>query len=460
MVDDVSHSAAALEQNDDLEAVLRGDDATAATFLRLLPHPADIVDSLRVVVVREWPRLLRLLPDDSMRADVVALLEESERATLLILLDPGEIGRLLQNLETDDATDVIEELGPQEQRQALQSLEPEERAEIEELLRFEPDTAGGLMQIERAQVVKDATVDDAIARVRALVDDDIKVFGVYVVDTDERLLGIVGLARLLLHRGDSKISEIMEPPVYKLTPDVDQEQVAWLFKKYSAVSLPVVDREGRMLGRILYDDVMHVVSEEAEEDALKQAGTSTEELLYRDRVLPIARVRLPWLVTTLFGSLVSATLLFWYEPVIQQAVILASFIPVITAMGGNVGTQSATILTRGLATGRVNASEFASTLWREMRVGIVMGTVCGVVVGVVSVIFFSHGKLMLGAVVFVAMLAAMTAAASMGTIAPTMMRRLGVDPAIASGPFVTTANDITGIIIYMSTALVFLDYLK
>ncbi len=446
--------------SDDLQAVLRGDDATASTFLRLLPHPADVVESLRVVEVKEWPRLLRLVPDEVERAEAISLLEESERAALLGLLDPEEIGRLVRNLETDDAADVIEELPPQEQREALQSLQPEERAQVEELLQFAPDTAGGLMQMERAQVQRGASINEAIQRVRELVEEDIQVHGVYVVDADERLVGIVDIARLLLSKPDKAIGDIMEPPVAKVTPDVDQEQVAALFKKYSAVSLPVVDREGRMLGRILHDDIIHVVAEEAEEDALKQAGTSAEELLYRDKVFPVARIRLPWLITTLIGSLVSATLITLYTEVLEQAVMLAAFVPVITAMGGNVGTQSATILTRGLATGRVNLSDISRILFREFRVGLVMGTVCGGVVGVIGTFVFARGKPMLGVVVFVAMLAGMTAAASVGTLAPAMMKKVGIDPAIASGPFVTTANDIVGIIIYMSTALLFLDYLK
>lgn len=446
--------------NDDLEAVLRADDATAGSFLRLLPHPADVVEALRVLEVSEWPRLLRLVADEAERAEAVALLEEPERQALLILLDPGEIGRLVKNLETDDATDVIEDLEPHEQRQALQSLEPAERAQVEELLQFAPDSAGGLMQTELASVNKTQTVQDAIARVRELVEQDIAIHFVYVLDENERLVGSVNVAQLLVHRGDKSVLQIMEPPIAKVTPDVDQEQVAALFKKYSIVALPVVDREGRLLGRILHDDIIHVVSEEAEEDALKQAGTSAEELLYRDRVFPIARVRLPWLLTTLAGSLVSAGLIAVYSGVIAQAVILTAFIPVITAMGGNVGTQSATILTRGLATGRVNFSDLAGILFREFRVGLVMGVVCGIVVGGAGTFLFADGNPVLGLVVFLAMLAAMTAAATVGALAPAAMKRFGVDPAIASGPFVTTANDIVGIVIYMSTALVFLDYLK
>ena len=446
--------------NDDLEAVLRADDATAASFLRLLPHPADVVESLRVVEVSEWPRLLRLVTDDAERAEAVSLLEEPERQALLILLDPGEIGQLVKNLETDDATDVIEDLDPQEQREALQSLTPEGRAQVEELLQFAPDSAGGLMQTELASVKKTQTVQDAIARVRELVEQDIAVHYIYVLDDDERLVGLIDVAHLLVHRGDKTAVSVMEPSIVRVTPDVDQEQVAALFKKYSIVSLPVVDREGRLLGRILHDDVIHVVSEEAEEDALKQAGTSAEELLYRDRVIPIARVRLPWLITTLFGSMVSATLITFYSGMLKQAVILVAFIPVITAMGGNVGTQSATILTRGLATGRVNMADLASILFREFRVGLVMGAACGVVVGGAGTFLFADGNPVLGIVVFLAMLAAMTAAATVGALAPAAMKRMGVDPAIASGPFVTTANDIVGIVIYMSTALVFLDYLK
>jgi magnesium transporter len=446
--------------NDDLEAVLRADDVTASSFLRLLPHPADVVESLRVVEVKEWPRLLRLVLDEGERAEAVALLEEGERAALLEMLEPDEIGRLVKNLETDDAVDLVEELDPPERREALQSLQPEERKTVEELLQYAPDTAGGLMQTERAQVHQTATVETAIACVRDLVEQEIEVHFVYIVDDEEHLLGLVDLPKLLLNKRERKVSELMVPPLVKVTPDVDQEQVAQLFKKYAVVSVPVVDKDGKMVGRILHDDVIDVVVEEAEEDQLKQAGTSAEELLYRDQVFPIARVRLPWIVINLFGSLVSATLLYLYQPIVEQALILASFVPVITAMGGNVGTQSATILTRGFATGRVAMGDFAQVLWREMRVGILMGLICGTGVGLVAVFVFSRAHPALGVVVFIAMVAAMTAAATTGALAPAAMKRLGIDPAIAAGPFVTTANDSVGIIIYMSTALLFLERLK
>jgi len=446
--------------NDDLEAVLLSDDATAGAFLRLLPHPADVVEALRAVEIKDWPRLLRLVPDDAERAETVAILEEDERSRLLDLLEPGEIGALIRNLDSDDATDVLEDLEPSEQKEALQSLSADERAQYEELLRYEPDTAGGIMQVERAQVRRNQTVDDAIQCVRALVEDDTQVHTVWVVDEADRLVGIVDIASLLLHRKETPIQELVEAPVAKVLPDVDQEQVARIFKKYGMYSLPVVDKEGKMIGRILHDDVIDVVVEEAEEDALKQAGTSTEELLYRDQAFSIARIRLPWLLVTMMGSLVSAKMIHLFSGVLDEAIILAAFVPVVTAMGGNVGSQSATILTRGLATGRVDMSDMASTIFRELRVGMMMGAFCGVVVGAVAAAFFSDGHMMLGVVVCVAMIAAMTVAATVGTMAPALMERAGIDPAIASGPFVTTANDSIGIVIYLSTALFFLDELR
>ncbi len=446
--------------NDDLAAVLLADDVTAGAFLRLLPHPADVVEALRAVDLDHWPRLLRLVVDDVERAETVAILEEDERSRLLDLLPADEIGVLIRNLDSDDATDVLEELEPSEQKEALQALSADDRARVEELLRYPPDTAGGIMQVERAQVLRTQTVDDAVECVRALVEQDTQVYNVYVVDEQERLVGVVDIAALLLNRRDRVIGEIVESPIARVLPDLDQEHVARLFKKYSMFSLPVVDKEGRMLGRILHDDVIDVVVEEAEEDALKQAGTSTEELLYRDRVLAIARVRLPWLIVTLAGSLVSAKLIYLFSGVLQSAIVLAAFVPVVTAMGGNVGSQSATILTRGLATGRIDMSDMATVAFREFRVGLVMGVICGGVVGGVASLLFSDGKHMLGLVVFVAMVAAMTVAATVGSLAPAVMKRAGIDPAIASGPFVTTANDSIGIIIYLSTALFFLDELK
>lgn len=444
--------------SDDLRAVLRGDDGAAQAFLYLLPHPADIAEALEALEPAEWPRLLRLIPDEERRAEVVSLLDEPER--LAEHLPPEDLGPLLRQMETDDAADLLAELDPHERVEALKSLDEEDRADVEALLQYPEDSAGGIMQTELVEVLDDATVDEAIHRVRELVDEGVEVHKVFVVDRQERLCGTVELVDLLLHHNDEPLAKLMSPPVATATPFLDQEEVVALFRKYDLVALPVVDDQGRLLGRILHDDVVDVLDEEAEEDALRMAGTDVEELLYRDRAFAVARVRLPWLLVNLFGSLVSGWLLHLYEPVLAQAILIASFIPVITAMGGNVGTQSATILTRGFATGRLDLDDVPRLVFKEFRVGLLMGLICGGGVSLVATFLFAGGRYHLGLVVLCAMVAAMTTAAVVGTLAPAVMKRFGVDPAIASGPFVTTANDIIGIVIYMSTALAFLEHLK
>lgn len=446
--------------SDDLRAVLRGDDVSCRVFLRLVSHPADIVEAMRWVDAEEWPRILRLLDDDETRAEVVALLEEGETEELVEHLTADEFGPLLRQMDSDDAADFLAELDPEEQREALESLDADERRDVESLLSYPDDSAGGIMQVERVEVPESATINESIEKVRALVDDGVEIHRVYVADERGLLSGYVELVSLLLHHGDEPIAKYIEPIVAKVTPLVDQEEVAALFRKYDLVSLPVVDENGRMLGRIVHDDIVDVLQEEADEDLLRFAGTDAEELLYRDRALPIARVRLPWLAVNLLGSLMSATLISLYEPILTQAIVIAAFVPVITAMGGNVGTQSATILTRGLATGRLDLSDVPRLAFKELRVGLIMGALCGLTVGAIAALFFDDGKGYLGLVVGLAMISAMTVAAVVGALAPAAMERFGIDPAIASGPFVTTANDIVGIVIYMSTALLFLDQLK
>jgi magnesium transporter len=445
--------------DEDLTAILRGDDAMARTFLALVRHPADITESLRYLEPEEWPRVLSLIDDIETRSEVVATFDDHEREQLFEHLDNSAIGLLVREMESDDAADVVGELEPADRSEALNELPLEERRAVEELLSYPEDSAGGIMQLERAQVRQDARIADAIDRVRELADAGFAVHRVYVVDDDEKLIGSVDIVALVLHRPEMKISELIEPPVATVTPLVDQEVVADMFRKYDLVSIPVVDDSGRLIGRILFDDVQDVVHEEAEEDVLRMAGTDMEELLYRDQPVRIALVRLPWIGINLFGSLISALLLHLYEPVIVQALVLAAFVPVITAMGGNVGTQSATILTRGLATGRIDISELPRTVWREFQVGVFMGVTCGLLVGVIAAVFFAPGKAILGVIVALAMVSAMTTAAVVGTLAPVLLKRFGIDPAIASGPFVTTANDIIGIVIYMSSAMLFLDLL-
>jgi magnesium transporter len=448
----------------DIEAVLRADDGTAGSYLRLLPHPADVVESLRAVDVHEWPRLLRLVSDEQERADAIALLEDGERTALLVLLEPSEIGDLVKNLETDDAADVIEELQPEEQREALAGMQPEERAQVEGLLRFAPDTAGGLMQVERAQVRTNETVDAAIARVRALVDEDIAVHGVYVVDERDRLVGIMDLAKLLVNRADKKIADIMAPPVVKLTPDIDQEKVAALFKKYSQVSLPVVDADGRMLGRVLHDDVMHVAAGAATEDIQKVGGTEALSGPYLGvRMREMIKKRAGWLTILFVGEMLTASAMSYFEREIERAVVLALFVPLIISSGGNSGSQASTLIIRALALGEVAVKDWPHVLRRELVSGITLGLILGAV-GAVRVIvwalaFHMYGPhfVLIAATVGISLVGVVLWGTVSGSMLPFALRRVGFDPASASAPFVATLIDVTGLVIYFSAAsLIFL----
>lgn len=440
--------------------LLNKDDAEIAEHINSIAHPADISEFFRHIPVKEWPRLLNLISDDEVRAAVVFDFERSEWLQLLPLLSPEEIAKIINKLETDDAADLLADIPLPERLDALRLLSQKDRHQVQQLLRYPEDSAGGIMQLELALVSEDKTVQDAINIVRQLVEEDVEVLSVLVVDHNRRLVGALALVDLLLNKATTKVASIMDKDLVFVKPLLDQEKVAAIFKKYDLLSIPVVDDSGRVLGRIVVDDVVDVLTEEAEEDALHMAGTSTEELLHEGAVFATARVRLPWLGVALCCSLVNGFLLNYFEPIMAQALIIFSLIPVVTAMGGNVGTQSATILIRGFATGKFELSDVSKFLFKEVRVGMLMGIVCGSFAALVSTFLLSHANFYLGLVVFLAMVAGMMTATVLGVIAPSLLKRLNFDPAIASGPFVTSLNDIAGIVIYMLIASAFITHLQ
>lgn len=440
--------------------LLKKDNETIRQYLNSIVHAADINEFFRLIDISEWPRLLRLIDDEEERAAVVFGFERDEWKKLLPLLSPKEIANVIKELETDDAADLLADIPLPERFETLRLLSQKERVQVQQLLRYPQDSAGGIMQLELALVTEDAIVQDAITIVRELVEEDVEVLSVLVVDHHRRLVGTLALVDLLLNKSTTKVSSIMDKDFVFVKPLVDQEEVAAMFKKYDLLSLPVIDDNGRVLGRIVVDDVVDVMAEEALEDALHMAGTSTEELLHQTAVLATVRVRLPWLAVALCCSLLSGMLVHFFEATVAQAVIIFSFIPVITAMGGNVGTQSATLLIRGFSTGKFDLTNVSAFLYKEIRVGLLMGIIYGAFTGLVATVFLSNYNIYLGIVVFFAMVAGMMTAASLGVIAPTLLKRLNFDPAIASGPFVTTLNDIAGILIYMLICSAFINKLQ
>lgn len=440
--------------------LLAKDDESIRHHIASIVHTADINEFFRQVDIKEWPRLLHLIDDKDDRAEVVFGFDRDEWKQLLPLLSAQDIAQIIKRLETDDAADLLADIPLPKRIEALRLLSQQERIQVQQLLRYPEDSAGGIMQLELALVTEDANVQDAIDMVRKLVEEDVEVLSVMVVDQHRRLVGTLALVDLLLNKATTKVSSIMDKDVVFVKPLLDQEEVAALFKKYDLLSLPVVDEQGRVLGRIVVDDVVDVMAEEAEEDVFHMAGTTAEELLYQRAVFATARVRMPWLGIALCCSLVSGFLLHYFEATVEKAVFILSFVPVITAMGGNVGTQSATLLIRGFATGKFDLKNVPSFLYKEVRVGLLMGVVYGSFSALLATFVLTKYNFYLGMVVFIAMSLGMMTAAVMGVIAPSILKKLGVDPAIASGPFVTTLNDITGIAIYMIIASVFLNQLQ
>ncbi|MBN4077420.1 magnesium transporter [Sulfobacillus acidophilus] len=443
----------------EIHTLLKGDDESLRAYFQSLPHAADITEFLEKIDLNSWPRLLYLIDDTEKRAEVVSKIDETSWSQLLAKLAPDEIAALLKQMESDDATDIVSILPLQVRVEALKRLPTKERLNLQQLLKYPDDSAGGIMQIERAQVREDAQVSDAINRVRDLVEEDVEVLAVWVVDKENRLVGSVALADLLLNKATTAIKKLIKKDPISVQLLMDQEQVAAIFKKYDLMTVPVVDDENHLLGRIMVDDVVHVLAEEADEDTLRMAGTTEEELLHQEEVLSTARIRFPWLAIALFYSLISAVLLHSFESIVQKAVIIMTFIPVITAMGGNVGITSSTLLIRGFATGKVDLSKIPRILFKEVRVGLLMGLSCGLVAGAIGTYFLGDGNWYLGLVVLLSMTITMVAASSVGVFAPVILKKFNIDPAIASGPFVATLNDITGILIYMTIATLFLTRL-
>ncbi|MBN2332369.1 MAG: magnesium transporter [Deltaproteobacteria bacterium] len=419
-------------------------------------YPADIAHCMRFLSDDEQYLLFTRITDTDKAAETISELDISVANDILTRLPEEKTIRILKAMSDDDKADILAHLPEEISQQLLGKLGVEESQEIETLLSYRDDTAGGIMTTEFFALPEDLNVAEAIGAIRKRGDEAETVFYIYVVDQREHLVGIVSLRKLILSQPDIKLQQIMNSNVVKVTVATDQELVAQLVEKYNILAIPVVDDENKLVGIVTVDDIIDVIRQEATEDIYRMAGTDSTEIVYADDVWKIARIRLPWLLTTLLGGVVTGYFMWLFKATLHQILALVTFVPVITGMGGNVGTQSSLIIVRGLATGRITLDNLGQTIWREARTGIVMGIICGMVVGIVAYLW--HRELILGLVVAVAMSSSMTIAAMMGALAPTVFHRLRIDPAIASGPFVTTSNDIIGILVYMGTATMILRF--
>ncbi len=422
-------------------------------ILRILEqtHPADIAHLFRHISSEEKKKLFNIVrANEILAADVVSEMGEALWDELVVGLNPQETSEIVQEMESDDAADLLGSLEEEKAQEILDLMKDEEGvADVKKLLDYAEDTAGGIMTTDVFYVYEDMTVGEAIEKVRKAEDVEM-VFYLYVVDHQQHLLGVISLRQLIVGAPDQTVREIMNSDVVYVTVDTDQEEVAREVEKYDLLAIPVVDESHRLQGVVTVDDVIGVIREEATEDLYKMAGTDDEEITSKSS-FKIARLRFPWLTATLVAGVVNSYLIASFQDSLNKVIALAAFIPVILGMGGNIGGQSAVIVVRGMALGRIGLDQLLPVIFKEIRVGLLLGLIYGNLLGIFTYVFFNSSQL-LGLVVGLSICASMLFAVTIGVLYPMIFKKLGIDPAVATNPFVTTSTDLVGILIYFTIA--------
>lgn len=410
---------------------------------------ADIAEVLENLRIEDANYVYRLL-ENELKADVLVELDEEKRAELLSSMTAGEIAEeVLENLDSDDAADVMSELPESKAEEVIQMLEDNEQAsDIRDLLNYEEGTAGAMMAKELVKVQAEWTVNRAIREIRRQAEELEQVYTVYVVDPDDKLTGRLSLKHLLLSAESTrtKINEIQETKdIITITVNESSEKATKLMERYDLVALPVVSENNQLIGRITIDDAVDAMIEDAERDYQLASGIS-EDVESRDSVWTLTRARLPWLLIGLVGGIGGAYVIGAFD--IQKNAEMALFIPLIAAMGGNVGVQSAAIVVQGLASSNMGTQNMFSRLSKELGVGLINGFICGLLILSASLLLGFGTSLSI--TVSVSLICVIIFAALFGTFVPLMLDRYKIDPALATGPFITTVNDIIGLMIYFA----------
>ncbi|PRX38409.1 magnesium transporter [Meinhardsimonia xiamenensis] len=418
-------------------AALEAGDAPALAQLLEGMHPADIADLLEQLDPEDRRELLRMWGSE-LEGEVLSELDEGLREEVIAALSPEALGEAVRELETDDVVDLVEDLEEEQREEILAALPADDRAAVEQSLAYPEGTAGRLMQREFVSVPEHWTVGDAIDYLRAAEELPEDFYHVILVDPRMRPTGYVPLGRILANRRDVPLKDLRDESFRTIHVLQDVEDVAYVFNHYHLISAPVVDDDGRLTGVVTIDDAMAVLDEEAEEDILRLAGVGDESL--SDRISEIAKARFVWLFVNLLTAILASLVIDYFSEAIEAAVALAVLMPIMASMGGNAGTQSMTVAVRALATRDLTMSNAWRVIQREVAVGALNGAAFGLIMAVVAGVWF--GMPMLPVVVASAMVLTLVSAALGGILIPLALDRLGVDPALASGPFVTTVTDL------------------
>jgi magnesium transporter len=409
-------------------------------------RPADVADLIEHLDQDERLFIFELLKPEGA-GEVLLEMEAPVQERILGDLDNQIIMKIIQELDSDDAADLVGDLPEERARTIIETVGGSISRDLKKLLPYPEDSAGGIMALEFVAVNAGSTIQEAIERIREKREEVENIYYVFVVDDHQRLAGVVSLKNLLLEPPSRKVEEIMNPQVVSTYVYSDQEEVAHLVKKYDLVSIPVVDEHHRLVGRITHDDIIDVIEEEADEDIAFMAGVINQEIA-EESPIKISRARLPWLIVGLFGGILAAVVIHQFEASIEKVVALSFFFPVIMAMGGNTGTQAATVAVRGLATGDISVMNIGKRIWMELKVALVNGVICGILLSLIVGVWLS--SLVLGMVVGVALIVIILTSGLVGASVPLMLKKMEIDPALATGPFVTTSNDIISLFIYLT----------
>ena len=440
---------------DTYRRLLRRQAKTNLVKLTRKTHPADLATVFRHFSDEEQLEIFSFMNENEHTAEFLSELDDSLVKELLSKEPLNRVAEIIQNAPTNDQSGILNALEEETANSIIELLKKEEQEEIAEIMGYPEDSAGSLMNTEVFTLHESITAGDAIKTLQDQEDAEM-VFYLYITDDDDRLVGVISLRVLTTTPSNTTLKDIMIKNVHSIRPETDQEEVARIVAQYNFLAVPVIDSDSHLLGIVTVDDVVDVIREEATEDFLQMAGAGKDREILLKSSWESAKIRLPWLFASWIGGVVAASLIGVFEHMLENIIALAAFIPVILGMGGNIATQSSTIIVRGMATGRVNIGGEIKLILKEIQVGILLGVLYGVLLGVFAHSVFTKAPDNLGLVVGLSICVSMVVAATVGTIIPLILRKLDIDPAIATGPFVTTSIDILGVLFYFLIAGLFL----
>ena len=419
-------------------------------------HPADLAIIFRYFTTEEQEQVFRLAEKNNHTIQFLIELDDTLIEKIFKKETPNRIADLIKSASTNDQSYMLGVLNTEKAKSVIDLLKTEEQEEIEELMGYPEDSAGSLMTTDVFTLHQDTSCKIALKTLQHQKDAEM-VFYLYITDDENCLVGIASLRALATTSPETPLKNIMVRQIHSIRPETDQEEAAQIVAQYNYLAVPVLDKQNHLLGIVTVDDVVDVIREEATEDFLKMAGAGKDREILLKSSWENAKARIPWLFASWIGGIIAATIIGSFEIMLKNIIALAAFIPVIIGMGGNIGTQSSTIIVRGMATGRIEFGNELRILMKEIQVGLILGGIYGFMLGFFTKYRFINADPYLGIVVGLSICCSMILASAVGAFTPLILRKLDIDPAIATGPFVTTSVDILGVFLYFLIASLFLQ---